>query len=141
MLMSANSDLAERRRYSWTVRLMGAAYVAALVGANLAFARFAPTGPGAYALAVLPALPIIGVFAGIGRYLVGMKDEYQRLLFVRQLLIATGFALSVATAWGFVESFDLAPHVPAYYAAVLWFGGLGLGRCVNLVLERNGSPA
>ena len=140
MFMSSTSDLAERRRYTVTVRLMGAAYVAALLGANAAFARFAPTGPAAYVLGALPALPIIGIFAGIGRYLVGMTDEYQRLLLVRQLLVGTAFTLSVATTWGFVESFDLAPHIPAYYAAILWFGGLGLGACVNQVLERRGSP-
>ena len=30
---------------------------------------------------------------------------------VRQTLWASGFALSVATVWGFLESFDLVGHV------------------------------
>ena len=50
---------------------------------------------------------------------------------VRQTLWASGFALSVATIWGFLENFDLVGHVEAYYIAVLWFGGLGLGACIN----------
>ena len=49
------------------------------------------------------------------------------MLMVRQTLWATGFALSVATIWGFLENFDLVGHVDAYYVAVLWFVGLGLG--------------
>jgi hypothetical protein len=50
---------------------------------------------------------------------------------VRQTLWASAFALSVATVWGFLESFDMVGHVDAYYVAVLWFGGLGLGSCIN----------
>jgi hypothetical protein len=38
--------------------------------------------------------------------------------------------------WGFLENFDLVPHVDAFYIAVLWFGGLALGSCVNAVLLR-----
>jgi hypothetical protein len=85
----------------------------------------------AYAAAIVPALLIIGVFFAIGRYLVEEQDEYLRLLMVRQTLVASGLALSVATLWGFLESFRLAPHVDAYWFAVVWFGGLGLGACVN----------
>ena len=72
-----------------------------------------------------------GIFAAIGRYLVEEQDEYVRMLMVRQTLWASGFALSVATVWGFLENFDLVGHVDAYYIAVLWFGGLGLGACIN----------
>ena len=85
----------------------------------------------AYLAAILPALPIIGIFAAIGRYLVEEQDEYVRMLMVRQTLWASGFALSVATIWGFLESFDIVGHVDAYYVAVLWFGGLGIGACIN----------
>lgn len=81
---------------------------------------------------------MIGVFVAIGRLLTSLRDEYQRYLMTRQILIATGFTLSVATAWGFVESFGLLPHVPAFYATVLWFAGLGLGGCINALLERRG---
>ena len=63
----------------------------------------------------------------MGRYLVEEQDEYVRMLMVRQTLWASGFALSVATIWGFLESFDLVGHVDAYYIAVLWFVGLGVG--------------
>lgn len=119
------------RRYNHSVLGLSALYVGALVGAELVFAHGHPSGVAAYVTAILPALPIIGIFAAIGRYLVDESDEYLRMLTIRQTLIASGFALSCATVWGFLESFRLAPHVEAFYVAVLWFGGLGLGSCVN----------
>ena len=114
-------------RVLWLSLFYGAFLMAAVYG----FRHQLLTGPGAYLAAVLPALPIIGIFAAIGRYLVEEQDEYLRMLMVRQTLWASAFALSVATVWGFLESFDMVGHVEAYYVAVLWFGGLGLGACIN----------
>lgn len=119
------------KRYNRRVITLSLIYAALLCGAVYLFVHQLLSGPVAYIAAVLPALPIIGIFVAIGRYLVEEKDEYLRDQFVRQALIATGFALSIATAWGFLENFDLVPHVYAYYAAILWFAGLGLGACFN----------
>lgn len=127
-----------QRRYNLSVILLMTGYVAALIFANWMFKRGLAHGALGYVLAVLPALPVIGVFAAVGRLMVDEADEYLRMLLVRQSLVATGFALSVATAWGFLESFGMVPHVDAYYVAILWFGGLGLGTCVNRLLERGG---
>jgi len=120
-----------RRRYNRTVLLLSLVYVASLFGAIGLFNAGRPHGIFAYAVAVLPALPIVGMFAALGRYLVEERDEYLRMLLVRQSLWATGFALTLATIWGFLENFDLVEHVDAYYLAVLWFGGLGVGSLVN----------
>ena len=78
----------------------------------------------------------VGIFVAIGRYLVEEQDEYLRVLMVRQTLWASGFALSIATIWGFLESFELVGHVESFYVAVLWFGGLGLGACANKLDHR-----
>ncbi len=90
-------------------------------------------------VAALPALPIVGMFAAIARYLMEESDEYVRMLEVRKTLIATGFALSTATIWGFMESFEVVGHVDSYYIAVIWFGGLGLGSCVNRLIPVRGA--
>ena len=124
------------KRYNRAVIILSIVYVALLFAAEIAIDRHGLAGPFAYVVAILPSLPIIGFFVAIGRYLVEERDEYQRLLRVRQALVATGFALSIATAWGFLESFDLAPHFDAYWIAVIWFLGLGLGSCVNVALAR-----
>ena len=119
------------KRYNWRVVWLSLLYAGALLTTVYAFKHHLLTGGAAYGAAILPALPIIGIFVAIGRYLIEEDDEYVRMLMVRQTLWASGFALSVATAWGFLESFDLVGHVDAFYIAVLWFGGLGLGACIN----------
>jgi hypothetical protein len=115
------------RRVIWLSLLYALFLFAAVYGFNHALLH----GVAGYVAAILPALPIIGIFAAIGRYLVEEQDEYVRMLMVRQTLWASGFALSLATIWGFLESFELVSHIDAYYIAVLWFGGLGLGACMN----------
>lgn len=119
------------RRYNHRVIVLSLLYAAALLAAVYAFKHHLVSGPVAWVAAVLPALAIIGVFVAIGRYLIEESDEYLRVLMVRQTLWASGFALSIATIWGFLESFELVGHVESYYVAVLWFGGLGLGACAN----------
>jgi hypothetical protein len=122
-----------RKRYNKHVLILSAVYGVTLTLVLSAFARHVISGPLAYLVGILPALPIIGIFLAVGRYLVNERDEYLRMLMVRQSLIASGFMLSVASAWGFLESVDLVPHVDAYYAAILWFLGLGVGAIVNKV--------
>lgn len=124
------------KRYNVRVLVLMTIYAAALVGVNLWFRGDPPHGPIAYVAAILPALPIVGIFAVYARLLVEMHDEYVRMLLVRQSLIATAFALSVCTVWGFLEAFRLVPHVDAYFAAVLWCGGLGIGGGANFLIER-----
>ncbi len=126
------------RRYNRRVIMLSLAYAITLLAAVYAFKHHLLAGPIAYGVAILPALPIIGIFAAIGLYLVEESDEYVRMTMVRQSLWASGFALSIATIWGFLESFELVSHVESYYVAVLWFGGLGLGACANkLTLGRD----
>ena len=130
------------RRYNRTVLALSIAYALLLFGAEYLFSRHLIAGPVAYVAAILPALPIIGVFAAVGRYLVEERDEYLRMLMVRQSLVATGFTLSIATIWGFLENFALVPHVDAFYIAVLWFFGLGVGSVYNmLTLGRRGEAS
>lgn len=131
--MARNSAI---KRYNRTIIILSLVYVALLFAAEIAIGWYHLGGPLSYFVAILPALPIIGIFAAIGRYLVEESDEYLRMLTVRQTLVASGFALSIATAWGFLESFDLAGHLDAYWIAVVWFVGLGVGSCVNAALAR-----
>jgi hypothetical protein len=129
------------RHYNRRVIALSLVYAVALLGAVYAFNHHLLSGPIAYVAAILPALPIIGIFGAIGLYLVEEQDEYVRMLMVRQTLWASGFALSIATIWGFLESFELVQHVESYYVAVLWFGGLGLGACANKLTLGRGAEA
>lgn len=119
------------RRYNIRVIILSLLYCVFLIGAVYGFKHHLVAGPIAWVVAVLPALPIVGIFAAIGLYLVEETDEYVRVMTVRQTLWASGFALSIATIWGFLESFGLVGHIESYYVSILWFGGLGLGTCAN----------
>lgn len=120
-----------QRRYVVRLSLSMAVYVISLFAAEYVFVNQLAEGPLMWLLAVLPGLAVVGAFYAIGMLILEQKDEFLRLLLVRQLLVATGFALSVATVWGFLESFDLVPHVDAYWIAILWFLGQGLGGLFN----------
>ncbi|HMJ92661.1 MAG TPA: hypothetical protein VK472_01035 [Allosphingosinicella sp.] len=122
---------AAQRRYNKRVLGLSLLYALLLVAAIMVFKQAHPAGPLAWLLAILPALPIIGIVAAMGRYLVEESDEYLRAMEVRKSLIATGFMLTVTTGWGFLQSFDLLPHADFYWATIIWFGGLGVGGCVQ----------
>ena len=119
------------KRYNWRVLWLSLAYVVVLIAAEYGFKQDLVTGAAQYVVAMLPALPVIGIFVAIGRYLVEEDDEYVSMLMVRQTLWASGFALSLATVWGFLESFDLVGHADGYWVAVAWFFGLAVGGAVN----------
>ncbi len=99
------------KRYNLRIIWLSLLYAAFLIAAVYGFKHHLLHGAVAYVAAILPALPIIGIFGAMGRYLVEERDEYVRMIIVRQTLWASGFALSVATIWGFLESFDLVGHV------------------------------
>jgi hypothetical protein len=126
-----NCDNPAQRAYARRFVPLIIAYAAALFVAIWLHDRMAPTGPLAVALAILPALPLIGVIWSMGRLLVEEQDEYLRSLHVRQFMIATGFMLAVTCIWGFLETFELVPHVPMYWAFIVWCAGLGIGTLVN----------
>lgn len=119
------------KRYNVRVVWLALLYSGLLVPAVYGFKHHLIPEALKYLVAVLPALPVIGIFAAIGRYLVEEQDEYVRMLMVRQTLYASAFSLSVATVWGFLDNFGLVGHADGYWVVVLWFVGLGLGGFYN----------
>lgn len=122
---------APHRHYVWRVAAAMTGYIVTLFLANYLIDDVGLTGALAIAAALLPAICVAGVFWALARLLIEEQDEYQRLLLVRQILVASGLTLTVATLWGFLEDFALVPHVPVWYATPLFFAGLGLGALIN----------
>lgn len=121
------------RRYTVRLLLFMTSYVLILTG-SLAVARngseHAPYT--LIGLALISAFPVIGVFWAIFRLLVETDDEYQRLLFAKQTLLATALTLIIVTIWQFLEVYDVLPVGPQWMAAI-WFGMLGIaGPIVRL---------
>lgn len=123
---------AASRRYVIRLFILMSLYILFLIVAVKAFRADAVSGIAAYGLAILPALPVIGVFWAVMRLLVEEPDEFVRLLHVRQSLVATGFCLTVMTIWEFLQNFDLVPPGNGGFgAAFFWFMGLGVGAVYN----------
>ena len=120
------------RRYTIRLAVLMSLYVILIFAAGWTFRHGDIAGLPAYALAIAPALPIIGVFWAVMRLLVEESDEYIRMLHVRQSLFATGFCLTVMTIWEFLQNYDLVPAGNGGFgAAFFWFVGLGLGAVYN----------
>ncbi len=88
-------------------------------------------GPLLWVLALIPGLAMVGIFYAIVMLIIEQKDEFIRMLILRQLIIGTGIALSFAAVWGFFEYFGLVDHIYPIYFAAAFFGGFGFGGLVN----------
>lgn len=122
------------RRYLLRLAVLMSLYLIFLFGAAWLFRNDPPKGALAYAIAILPALPVIAVFWAVMRYIVEETDEFMRLLLVRQCLFASGFSLTIMTVWEFLQNFDLvAPGNDGFGVFFFWAIGLGLGALFNKV--------
>jgi hypothetical protein len=126
------------RRYVRRVLAAMMGYLFTLFAAEILIDERGLAGPLAWVVALLPGLCVAAVFWSIGRLLVEETDEYLRSLMVRQMLIASGVAMIAATIYGFLENYGLVPHVAAFYLAILFFFGLGLGGAYNRITGNGG---
>lgn len=122
---------AATRRYLVRLFTAMAIYIASLFAAKYLIRHQLVGGWAAWPLALLPGLSVVGAFYAVGMLIIEQKDEYMRTLLVRQTLVASAFALAIATVWGFLENFGLVGHIDAFYWAIFWFIGLGVGSIVN----------
>jgi hypothetical protein len=105
------------RGIAWTTT----AYMVVIFGVVRFVSRHHPKGLLAYAMAVLPAIPIVAMLAVVAIYLRDEKDEFLRWLTVKALLWATGVTLAVTTTIGFLENFAEMKPVPVFYVFVLYW--------------------
>lgn len=130
------------RRYLLRLAALMSIYVLFIFIAGYVFRHNPPSGIAAYALALLPAVPIIGVVWVILRLLVEETDEYLRMLHVKQNLFATGFCLTVMTGWEFLQNYDVVSHdTHGFGATFVWFVGLGLGAIFMRFTQGDGTCA
>lgn len=120
------------KRYLVRLVVLVTIYLVTLFAAVSLFKAHSVSGPLAWVLAVIPALPVIGVFWAVMRFIIEESDEFIKMLMVRQALVATGFCLTVETIWEFLQNFDLVPPGNGDFgAAFFWFMGLGVGALYN----------
>lgn len=129
------------RRYLMRMAPLGVAYVATIFLASRLIHDRHTLGILPIVLALLPGLAVAGWIWAMARLLVELDDEYLRLLEVRKFLVATGFALAVASIWGVLEIYTDVPRLPVFFVFPIWAVGLFVGQIVNrLTLGDGGCP-
>ena len=127
-MANARSASPAARRYLARFIPLMIVYVIAIFGVSLAFSWLHPSGPVAWALATVPALPILGVIAVMGLYLREEADEFQRAVLIESMLWGIGLTLAGASVWGLLELYVDAPRVPVFWAFPVFCGAMGLAQ-------------
>ena len=128
MLCTTNNPA--QRRYFRRFAVAMLLYVLLLVPAVWGFVHYRPTGVLAYLLAVLPALPILGMLAVVGLYLAEEKDEFVRNMQIQSLLGGIGGTLAVVSVWGFLENFTNVRHLDLFLVYPLFWVFVGISTVV-----------
>ena len=118
------------RRYTYRFMTLMLFYVVFLVAAVWTFSHRHPAGPPAYGLALLPALPIVGMLVVVGLYLAEEKDEFLRNMFVQSMVWGIGGTLAVTTVWGFLELFVPVPRLQPYLVFPIYWGFVGVATAL-----------
>lgn len=105
-----------------------AAFMTGYTAINVAaiFGAFDDIGRvGGLALGLVVAAPVAGqIWATLA--LMNDSDEFMRALMAKRFIVASGLAMALATAWGFMESYGDAPHVPAWMIYPLFWALFGV---------------
>ena len=116
-------DIAQRRYITRTLAFM-AGYVAVNVAA-IAGAFDDVKAPGSYLLALVVAAPVAGqMWATLA--LMHDADEFVRRLTANRFIAAAGAAITLFSAWGFMESYADAPHVEGWLIYPLFWACFGV---------------
>lgn len=129
------SEKTKAPTYRYLIRLAACMmfYIVALMACEFLIEDRGLSGWPAAILAFLPGLSFAGVIWIFGMLIAEEKDEFQRMMYVRSGLIATGFAFTCAAIWGFLETYDIVSAVPAFWWPTLWLAGVGIGAIFNKV--------
>lgn len=116
-------DVGHRRYLTRTLAFMtgyAAVNVAAILGA---FDDI--HAPGSWVLALAVAAPVAGqLWATLA--LMHDSDEFVRAITAKRFILASGVAMALFSAWGFLESYASAPHVPGWMIYPLFWGAFGI---------------
>jgi hypothetical protein len=121
------------RQYNRRIIIASLAYVVTLFGAIWLTKIGSYPTPVYVMIAVAPSFPVVAMIWAMGRLLADETDEYLRSRHIHHALVATGFILATGTVWGFLEQFNVVPHIPAYWVFPGWALALGFSQCRSSV--------
>lgn len=92
------------------------------------------------AVALVSAAPIAFVFVAIWRYL-GETDEFTRHEQTASLAAGGMITAGIATAWGFLELYNVAPSLWTFLLGPTFFASYGLVHAWRAIRARAGSDS
>ncbi len=121
------------QRYLARMAIVMAFYLLTLFLAENLIEDRGVAGTLAVIVALLPGLSFAGVIWIFGGLIVEEQDEFYRMLYVRQGLIATAISFTLAAVWGFLETYKIVEPVAAFWWPTMWCFGLGIGAIFNKI--------
>jgi len=94
------------------------------------------SGLESFLIALLPVIPVLGMIWTMARYLIEEGDEFLRHRAIMASLFGLGAVLTLGTFWGFLETFEVVPHIWAWWVFPVWAMGMGLGQCGMALADR-----
>lgn len=129
---------AAAKRYLRRFGLVTIAYVA-LIGVNVAISRAMEPGQAVLGvMAVISALPIVGMIVTMGLYLREETDEFVRHRLVTAMLAALGILFSATSILGFLQFEGIVTDLPVFLAFPLWCGLFGVVQGLLNLRDRVG---
>ncbi len=95
-----------------------------------------PGGWEIYVFAAMPALGILGMMVGVGRYLQEETDEFQRMMVMRSLLVGTAAMLSTIVVSDFLRELTPASALPPFLTFIIFCVGLSSAQLVQMLRNR-----
>jgi hypothetical protein len=117
-------------RYTRGILMSSLAYMLGLGIALSVWRNYDVSQAATFLLALMPVLPIFGMIWVMARYLHEERDEYLRHRAIMASLGGLAAVLAIGSFWGFLETFELVPHVPGWWAVPIWAVGMGVTQCI-----------
>jgi hypothetical protein len=124
------------KRYQRDVLKFMTAYVAVLYCASWFVRHDGAQHFFLYFWSVVPAVPILAVIVSMARYLREEKDEYQRLVTMRSILVGTAALLAALVVNDFLRAFAGSKALPPFSTFVVFCVGMGIGHFVQWLRNR-----
>jgi xanthosine utilization system XapX-like protein len=124
------------RRYQQRMLVTMLLYLAVTLGVVTIVKHAHPHGWLLYAIALVPALPMLAMMGALGVYLQEEKDEYIRLITMRSLLAGTAVLLAVLVVNDVLRSISGTAALPAFTGWVVFFVAFGAAQGVQTMRNR-----
>lgn len=127
------------KRYMWRLLIVMVGYLLATFGTTTFVRHNHPHGFEVYLLALLPTIPVLCMLGVVGLYLREEKDEFQRMLTVRAMLIAIAGVLAMDVFVDFLRSYKAVGALPPFTEFITFWLLSGLVQMVQQLMIRSGA--